>query len=96
MTKKARGITKRQAAASEIFKAKALEKAGEIGPGWNHPLSPLRIIASGMSTNFSGYPEKSKYKKSLEKYEKEFPTLVKNIKYNIKKKVYANAYKKKK
>jgi hypothetical protein len=49
-----------------------------------------------MSTNFSGYPEKSKYKKSLEKYEKEFPTLVKNIKYNTKKKVYANAYKKKK
>ena len=80
MTKKSKGRTKRQAAASEIFKAKGLKKAGEIGPGWNHPLNPLRIIASGRSTNFSGYPEKSKYEKSLEKHKKKFPKLVKNIK----------------
>ena len=79
------GRTKRQAAASEIFKAKGLEKAGKIGPGWGHPLNPGRIIASGMSTNFSGYPEKSKYEKSLEKHKKKFPTLVENIKYGKKK-----------
>ena len=80
--KRGGGRTKRQAAASEIFKAKGLKKAGEIGPGWNHPLNPLRIIASGRSTNFSGYPEKSKYEKSLEKHKKKFPKLTKDIEYN--------------
>ena len=83
--KRGGGRTKRQAAASEIFKAKGLKKAGEIGPGWNHPLNPLRIIAEGRSSGFSGYPQKSKYEKSLEKHKKKFPTLVENIKYGKKK-----------
>ena len=77
--------TKRQAAASEIFRAKALEKAGKIGPGAGHPLNPFRIIAEGRSSGFSGYPQKSTYEKSLEKHKKKFPTLVENIKYNKKK-----------
>ena len=85
MTKRSEGKTKRERAKSEIFKAKGLKKAGKIGPGWGHPLNPGRIIASGMSTNFSGYPEKSKYEKSLEKHKKEFPKLVSNIKYDTKK-----------
>jgi hypothetical protein len=79
------GRTKRQAAASEIFKAKALEKAGKIGPGAGHPLNPFRIIAEGRSSGFSGYPQKSTYEKALEKHKKEFPTLVENIKYDKKK-----------
>ena len=79
MTKKSKGKTKRERVKSKILKAKGLEKAGEIGPRWGHPLNPFRIIAEGRSTNFSGYPEKSKYEKSLEKHKKEFPELTKNI-----------------
>jgi len=59
--------TKRQAAASEIFKAKAKSKGGET------------------DFDFSGYPQTSKYRKSLEKHKKEFPKLTKNIEYNVSK-----------
>jgi len=70
------GRTKRQAAKSEILKAKGLEKAGKIGPGAGHPLNPLRIIAEGRSSGFSGYPQKSTYEKALEKHKKDYPDLV--------------------
>ena len=59
-----KGVTKRQAAAAEIFKAKAKSKGGET------------------DFDFSGYPQTSKYRKSLEKHKKEFPKLTKDIEYN--------------
>ena len=75
------GVSEKDAAKSELEKAKNLRKASKIGPGLkNHPLNPFRIIAEGRNTNFSGYPEDDKLTKAKKKYKDKFPELVKNYK----------------
>ena len=73
------GVSEKDAAKSELEAAKNLRKASKVGPGLkNHPLNPLRIIASGKNTNFSGFPEDDKLTKAKKKYKDKFPELVKN------------------
>ena len=75
------GVSEKDAAKSELEAAKNLRKASKVGPGLkNHPLNPLRIIASGKNTNFSGFPEDDKLTKAKKKYKDKFPELVKNYK----------------
>jgi len=73
------GVSKYDAAKSELEAAKNLRKRSKIGPSLkNHPLNPIRIIADGRNTNFSGYPEDDKLTKAKKKYKDDFPELVKN------------------
>ena len=72
------GVSEKDAAKSELEAAKNLRKASKVGE--NHPLNPLRILASGRNTNFSGYPEDDKLTKAKKKYQDKFPELVKNYK----------------
>ena len=75
------GVSERDAAKSELESAKNLGKRAEIKRGLkHHPLNPMRIIAEGRNTNFSGYPEDDKLTKAKKKYKDKFPELVKNYK----------------
>ena len=75
------GVSEKDAAKSELESAKNLGKRAEIKKGLkHHPLNPMRIIADGRNTNFSGYPEDDKLTKTKKKYKDKFPELVKNYK----------------
>ena len=76
--KRGGGVTKRSRAASELFKAKALEERSKMKPGLkHHPLNPVRLYADAKAYP---RPKPAKLRQLKDKYRDEYPDLVKNFK----------------
>jgi hypothetical protein len=83
--KRGGGVTKRSRAASELFKAKALEERAKMKPGKikffpfhkHHPLNPIRLYADAKAYP---RPKPDKLDQLKDKYKDKYPDLVKNFK----------------